>query len=436
MGKSIRYILLTVLLFAGIGLSAQNNGAYGSYSPYSLYGIGEMSRQGNAFTQSMGGIGIATRNRRFINYMNPAAVTARDSLAFMADFGISQKNTYFKQGGLKSANNTFNISNLLISFPIWRSSAMMVGIVPFSDVGYDFSSRVDDDIIADTGNITYSSSGTGSVYQIFLSAGATFWRRLSFGVEWDIYFGNIDKLTSTNIDKSDYRSVSNGNKLNIRGMTGKLGLQYEQKLTKDVSMILGGTYRFRSKMKGLSTNFNYGVQSQVVDSVKTEILQLKDNGLKFGDELGVGIAFKGGENWTAEFNYTRQDWRNSGMDAVEGFAVEGDMTFKSSVSHSFRAGFEIVPNRNDIRYYFRRCAYRGGVYYDRSNYKINGNPVDGYGLTLGLTLPVYRWYNGISLGVDLGQKGSLKNNLVRERYFRFMIGFNIHDIWFQKTRYK
>ena len=382
MGKSIRYILLTVLLSVGIGLSAQDNGAYGSYSPYSLYGIGEMSRQGNAFTQSMGGIGIATRNRRFINHMNPAAVTARDSLAFMADFGLSQKNTYYKQGGLKSANNTFNISNLMISFPIWRSSAMMVGIVPFSDVGYDFSSRVDDDIIADTGNITYSSSGSGSVYQIFLSAGATFWRRLSFGVEWDIYFGNLDKSTSTTIDKYDYRSVSNGHKLNVRGNTAKLGLQYEQKLGKDVSMILGGTYRFSTHMAGLSTNFNYGVQSQVVDSVKTEIIPLKDNGLKFGDELGVGISFKGGENWTAEFNYVRQDWRRSRMDAVEGFAVEGDMTFQSSVSHSFRAGFEIVPNRNDIRYYLRRCAYRGGVYYDRANYKINGNPVDGFGLTI------------------------------------------------------
>ena len=437
MGKSIRYIIFSIiLLFSGLTVSAQGSGAYGSYSPYSVYGIGEISRQGNAFTQSMGGIGIATRNRRFINYLNPAAVTARDTLAFMADFGISQKNTYFRQGGMKSANNTFNIYNLVMSFPIWKSSAFMVGLVPFSDVGYDFSSYVDDDIIAGTGNINYKSSGSGGIYQIFIGAGATFWKRFSLGAELDILFGNIEKNSDTQISRPDFRSVNSGSKINSRGVTGKLGLQYEQPLGKNLSMLIGTTYRFRSKMRGQSTDYNYGIQSSVVDSVKTEIIHLSKSGLKFGDELGVGISLKGGEDWNVEFNYIRQDWRKSGMDAVNGFAVNGDMTFKSSVSHSFRAGFEIVPNKNDIRYYLRRCAYRGGFYYDRANYKINGKNVDGFGLTLGVTLPVWRWYNGISLGLDLGQKGTIKNNMVRERYFRFFIGFNIHDIWFQKTRYK
>ena len=107
----------------------------------------------------------------------------------------------------------------------------------------------------------------------------------------------------------------------------------------------------------------------------------------------------------------------------------------SSVSQSFRAGFEIVPNRNDIRYYLKRCAYRAGVYYDQSYYRLDGRDVNTIGLTLGVTLPVFRWYNGISLGVDLGQRASKKNDMIRERYAMFVVGFNIHDIWFQKPRY-
>ena len=43
--------------------------------------------------------------------------------------------------------------------------------------------------------------------------------------------------------------------------------------------------------------------------------------------------------------------------------------------------------------------------------------------------------NGLSLAVDLGQRGSLKGNLVRERYIGFTIGLNAFDIWFQKNRY-
>ena len=72
-----RIFLLSVFLIISVCVSAQD-GTYGAYSPYSIYGIGDISQEGTAFNKSMGGVGLATRNRRFINYLNPAAVTARD----------------------------------------------------------------------------------------------------------------------------------------------------------------------------------------------------------------------------------------------------------------------------------------------------------------------------------------------------------------------
>jgi hypothetical protein len=137
----------------------------------------------------------------------------------------------------------------------------------------------------------------------------------------------------------------------------------------------------------------------------------------------------------AELDYVRSDWRKSGMDKFKGFAVDGESVFSTTVSNSFRAGFEIVPNRNDIRYYFKHCAYRAGVYYDQSYYKLDGNNVSSVGITLGMTFPVFRWYNGLSVGVDMGQGASTRGGMVREKYVTFVIGFNIHDIWFQKPRY-
>ena len=99
----------------------------------------------------------------------------------------------------------------------------------------------------------------------------------------------------------------------------------------------------------------------------------------------------------------------------------------------------MVPNRNDIRNYFRRCTYRAGFYYDQAYYKLDGNNVNSMGLTFGLTLPIeneYRKYNGITLGVDMGQKASARNDMIRERYVMFVIGFNIHDLWFIKNQYQ
>ncbi len=433
--KIERILLLSVFLIIGVSVSAQE-GTYGSYSPYSIFGIGDLSKEGSAFNKSMGGIGIATRNRRFINYTNPAAVTARDSLSFMADFGLEQNNKIFAQGDLRSGNNTFNIHDFVMSFPIWKSSAFMVGLTPFSDVGYDFSSiEKNPDIIGNTGNITYDSYGTGSVYQAFVGAGVTFWKKLSVGAEIIYYFGNIDKITNMNYSDASYRSLNSGSELTVRGTTGKFGLQYEQKIAGDVSMVIGATYRLGTDMKGYSKNYRYASQSSVTDTLKYSVDTLASSGVRFGDELGIGISFKGGEKWSAEFNYIRSDWTDSGMDAAPGFSAIGDSKFSSKVSNSFRAGFEIVPNRNDIRYYFKTCTYRAGIYYDQAYYKLDGNNVNSIGLTLGITLPVYRLYNGISLGVDIGQRASRRDNMIRERYAKFVIGFNIHDIWFRKNQY-
>jgi hypothetical protein len=312
----------------------------------------------------------------------------------------------------------------------------MVGITPFSDVGYDFSSiETDPDIIGNTGNITYDSYGTGSVYQIFFGAGATFWKRLSIGAEAIYYFGNLDKVTNMDYSNSSYRSLNSGNDLALRAATGKFGIQYEQKIAGDVSMVIGATYRMGTDLKGYATEYRYANLSSVTDTLRHNVDTLAKAGLRVADEIGVGISFKGGDKWSAEFNYLRSDWTKSGFDTAKGFRVSGASNFSSTVSQSFRAGFEFVPNRNDIRYFFKRCAYRGGVYYDQAYYKLDGNNINSMGITLGMTLPVFRLYNGLTVGVDLGQRASTRNNMIRERYAMFVVGFNIHDIWFQKPQY-
>lgn len=436
-----RIFLLCICILPTVSSYSQNNGAYGSFSPYSIYGIGNITKEGTAYNRSMGGVGIANRSKRFINIVNPASLTARDSLSFMADFGLSESNTVYRQnvGGsrLTSGNNTFNIHDFVISFPIYKSSAFMVGITPFSDIGYEFSSIVtDQDIIGNTGNIAFNNYGEGSIYQLFAGGAVTFWRRLSLGAEFIYYFGSMDKVYNMAFEDDSYRSVNNGYNLLLRGYTGKFGLQYEQPLGNSISLTVGATYRLKTNVKGRLTDYSYANTSEITDTLRNDVAVLKaGDGIKFGDEFGVGVSLKGGDKWSAEINYLMSDWRNSGMENREGFSASGSSVFTSSVSHSVRAGFEIVPNRNDIRYYLRRCAYRAGAYYDTSYYLFDGNVVNSFGITLGVTLPVFRWYNGITVGVDLGQRGSLRNGMVRERYVSFSVGFNIHDLWFQKPRY-
>lgn len=77
-------------------------------SPYTRYGLGELSDRGFANNAAMGGIGYALRNSGHINMLNPASFTAVDSLSFMFDVGMSLKSSNFQENGIK--NNAKNSS--------------------------------------------------------------------------------------------------------------------------------------------------------------------------------------------------------------------------------------------------------------------------------------------------------------------------------------
>ena len=181
----------------------------------------------------------------------------------------------------------------------------------------------------------------------------------------------------------------------------------------------------------------YAILSSHTDTLHNAIDTLAlTNHVSFADEFAVGLSLRQGDDWSVQVDYTRSGWEKSGFDSTRGFASVGKGVFSATTSQSLRAGFEFTPNRNDIRYFYRRWTYRAGAYYEQSYYKLNGRTINGYGITLGLTIPVYAGYNGVTLGLDLGQRGSLGDNLIRERYVGFSIGFNIFDLWFHKRQYE
>lgn len=439
---------LLILLFAVlVPLHVYADGTDNDLSPYSKFGIGMPARKGSAFNQAMGGIGIATRDNRHINTLNPASVTARDTLAFMADFGVSQKNTYARQNDIKSAYNTFNISDMAMSFPIWRSSAFMIGISPFSSVGYDISQSLDDkQVIGQTGNVTDTYSGNGSIYNIYVGAGVTFWKRLSLGAQFDYYFGNITKTYYRTFSSSAYRTLYSGSDMYLKSYGGKVGIQYEETIAKRDKITLGATYRFKSRIIGDNEFLNYAVQSEVIDTLTfiTNDKSSKNYGpsvdlspVNIPWEASVGLSYKYKDVFRIEADYTISDWTKSGMSDVFGLRTE---KFASSVHHSGSLGFEYTPNRSDIRYYMRRVTYRGGLYYNEENYTVSGCPISSAGVTVGMSLPVFRWLNNITLAVDVGHRGNFHSpsstSLIRETYVNFSVSMNIFDIWFVKPKYE
>ena len=83
----------------------------------------------------------------------------------------------------------------------------------------------------------------------------------------------------------------------------------------------------------------------------------------------------------------------------------------------------------------KRVTYRAGAYFEQSYVRVDGRQVNAFGITFGASFPFYRWYNAVSVAVDIGQRGSLRQGQIRENYINFILNINLHDIWFVKYRY-
>ena len=103
------------------------------------------------------------------------------------------------------------------------------------------------------------------------------------------------------------------------------------------------------------------------------------------------------------FDYTRSNWTKAYAEETPGVEV------KPATANAFRVGFEVTPNRYDIRYYLKTLTYRAGAYYEQNYFTLNGSTITRQGITLGVSFPVFRYYNAVTFGIDIGQRGTVEN---------------------------
>lgn len=427
------FAVLLVLFFCSNSLitRAQETDALGTYTPYSLYGIGEISKQGSAVNRAMGGIGTGVRDNRYINFMNPASITARDTLAFMLDFGVDSKNIYSTDGNVKSAFNTINVNNFVFTAPIYKKSALIVGVNPYSNIGYKLESTENNpDLVSKYGDIKYHKYGTGSINQLFIGAAMNFLKNFSIGAEYIHYFGALNRYSNVNFNSdATLRSLQTGFDYALGSSSGRVGLQYFGNVGKEknIELTLGATYRFATKLKGDYVNFAYA-KGAIVDTIVHNAI---DNfNANIPEEMSFGFSVRKKDKWMFGADYMRQDWSGEYFENAS-----SDFKYEATNSNYFKAGFEFTPNKYDIRYYMKRVTYRVGAYYEQSYLKIGANQVNAAGVTLGMSLPIHKMHNAVNLALDFGQRGSTSNNLIRERYVKFVLNISLYDVWFIKYKY-
>ena len=322
------------------------------------------------------------------------------------------------------------MQNVIFTAPIYKKSALIVGIAPYSNIGYKFeSTESNNNLVAEYGDIKYQKYGTGSINQFFIGAAMNLSKNFSLGAEFTYYFGAINKYSNINFaDASAQRSVKTGWDYSLSAVSGRLGLQYFGKVGNNKELTIGATLRKKTKLKGEMLQYAYASSSSVTDTIRHNLV--KDYKVIIPNEVAFGFSLRSIDKWLIGADYIYQNWEKASLSSIPG------ISFIPTASHNVKLGVEYIPNKYDIRYYMKRVTYRAGAYFEQTYINVNGKQVNAAGITFGMALPIYRWYNAINWSLDFGQRGMLQRDMVRERYVQLNLNISLHDLWFIKKKYQ
>lgn len=413
-----KYTCIVILSFSVTTLFAQNN----TSSPYSGFGIGELEMSSGGRNTAMGQTGIALRSNLFINTANPASLTAIDSQSFLFDIGMNFKNTQLKNSTKTVNVNDGNLSWIQIGFPITKKLFGGISLNPKSSVGYNIYTKRSIDGTSSVYPAIYE--GTGGLSEAACLLAYKLNGNISMGAKAGYLWGNVAQTLVQSIDISSTNYELNQEE-NIRysGAYLDLGAQLSMPVSAKTSIVFGGVVGLSSSLGSEISTTITKITGSSSETVANDVKS--SNSMKLPLDFGGGISFLYGPKWVASFDYKRCDWK----DATINISSQ-----KLGTNNSYRLGLEFSPITNPGN--FRQSAkYRLGYRYDSGYLKLYNNQIDEQALTFGVGLPFRKGRNFANFSFELGSRGTLKANLVQEKFVKLTCSFNLWDNWFIKRQY-
>ena len=412
---------LSLMIFTGAAI-AQNN----TNSPYTRYGYGDLSDQYFGNSKAMGGIAYGLRDGAQINVLNPASYTAIDSLTYLFEGGLTLQNMNINANGVKMNAKNSSFDYLAMQFQVKRWLAMSIGLLPYSNIGYNVSQSVQ--ATEDTPYSVKSFTGDGGLHQLYAGAGVTVAKGLSLGVNVSYFWGDLTRNTVMNYPNvpqvqnyhEDYNTSISDYKLDF-------GIQYSKSFGKKHSITLGGVFSPKKNLNNTTNRQNYLTQLGSNNGVNIVSMTTTDLNVDFGlpNSFGAGFTYSYDNRLTVGADYTLQKWSDvKYMGEKNAFCDR----------HKLSVGAEIIPNLMG-RSYFSIIKYRFGAFYTTPYYKIDGKrAAHEYGVTGGFGLPLPRSRSVLSIGGQFVKMKGLETNFVNENIFRVSIGVTFNERWFFKRK--
>ena len=401
----------------------------GTNSPYSQYGLGDMADQGVGFNKGMSGVGLAFRRGNEVNPLNPASYSSVDSLSMIFDAGLSGQITNYSENGNKMNAKGGGFDYAVGLFRVFKNVGVSVGIMPFSTVGYSYSTSTKLSEVDTTVPVSYE--GDGGFHQLFIGAGWKVFKPLSLGFNFAYIFGEYEKsVTSTN---STINILSRRYTASVNSWKLDFGLQYDQPVGKTDFVTVGATFTPGHSLKADPECQIVSRNTSIAKSDTTSYVI--SDGLDIPTAWGVGLAYRHGSILRVGADFQMQKWGALSFPTVDGsnHYVLKDGLLKDN--YKLNAGAEWMPNPMS-RKLLSHVRYRIGAGFTTPYYYINGQegPKD-FHLSLGVGIPIANVYNNRSiLNISAQWQRRSADNLITENTFRINIGLTFNERWFAKWK--
>ena len=435
--RRVRYVTIVLLLSlfgGGIGSVAHAQmSSLNTFSPYTMYGIGDLAVGGSAFNRPMGGVGVALRTPYRFNYLNPAAISAIPRQSALFNFAGEGKNFYAKNATTSTSYNTFDIHDLGLAVPLGKGVGLGFSLTPVSSVGY--TSRMVEhsaDITQNIGSTVYNYAGDGGITQVSMSLGVNVVKGLSLGATMHYWFGDIERqynvVMNDYTSSTVYRNIVSTENRNISKLLFTLGAQYTCRIGKQNALILGLTYQPEVTATVRDNRLTLSHNSVMVDTIYSSgTVRTK---MDIPAKWAAGISFQT-PKLTLAFDYNRQDWAGA-------FEIPAGQEMSLGVYQDFRLGFSYTPDQFDIRNALKRWTYKAGVRYGESYLTMRGHRLRDAAVSVGVDFALKRGtFSKVGVGIEYGERGSWAKNMVHERYFNFTVALSLfgNDYWFVRPKY-
>lgn len=424
--------MMKLRLIGCLLIVATINGAWaqgGTKSPYSQFGIGVLSDQSQSMNRGMNGVGYALREHNMVNTLNPASYSGVDSLTMLFDMGLSGQMTNFKEGNVRRNASTANFEYVTGSFRVRKNVGVAFGVLPFSNVGYDYSATTRD---ASTGTLTQNYTGNGGLHQLFLGAGWRIFKPLSIGVNASYLWGSIDRSvtpsasSASNTLTKKYATTINSYKLDF-------GLQWQQSIGKadnlTIGAIVGLGHNLKNEAEMSISSLNSQSSTTYADTVKIA------DAMALPMSFGIGVAYNKGGNLIMTADYTLEKWGDTDFPGTLSGAGYQKMSGLLTDRMKVNVGADWLPNPMG-RKFMDHVHYRVGAGYATPYYKINGQ--DGpkeLSISAGVGIPILNSYNNRSLlNISAQWAHASATNFITENTFRINIGVTFNERWFMKWK--